>query len=161
LSDETTKGVINNYWDFENAPGLEKIKVKSAYIQYEGDYLTVKKTFDIITEFWCLEEGFPVNVSMLLFDINGQCVYNVFTLHKPLEKGLHKAVFHIPANLMNDGIYYVNNMFVSESQSYFYHEHAHSFEVIEDRISSSWHGKWPGTVRPTFIKNEYQLIETM
>ena len=161
LSDETAKGIVNNYWDFKNAPGLEKIKVKSAYIQYEGQQLTVKTPFDMVTEFWCLEEGFPVNVSMHLFDINGQCVYNIATPNKPLQKGLHSAVFHIPANLMNDGIYYVNNMFVSNAQAYFYHEHAHSFEIIEDRVSSGWHGKWVGSVRPTFIENDYQFVETI
>ena len=159
LSDETAKGIVNNYWDFENAPGLEKIKVKSAYIQYEGQNLTVKTPFDIVTEFWCLEERFPVNVSMHLYDINGQCIFNVFTPNKPLEKGLHRAIFHIFENFMNNGIYYVNNMFVSNSQAYFYHEYAHSFEVQENRETSAWHGKWQGAVRPTFIKNDYHLVE--
>jgi lipopolysaccharide transport system ATP-binding protein len=158
-SDETAKGIVNNYWSFEEAPGLEKIKVKSAYIQYEGDYLTVNKPFDMITEFWCMEEGFPVNVSMHLYDMSGACVYNISTQNKPLVKGLHRAVFHIPENFMNDGMYYVDNMFVSDSDAYFYHEHAHSFEIVEDRESSDWHGKWIGTVRPTFIKNDYSLIE--
>jgi len=161
LSDETAKGIINNYWNLENAPGLEKIKVKSAYIQYEGQQLTVKTPFDMVTEFWCLEEGFPVNLSMHLYDVNGQCIFNIFTLNKPLQRGLHKAIFHIPANLMNDGIYYVNNMFVSNSKAYFYHEHAHSFEILEERNASAWHGKWRGAVRPDFIEREYHLIETI
>ena len=63
-------------------------------------------------------------------------------------------------NFMNDGIYYVNNMFVSDCQSYFNHEHAHSFEIAEDREKSGWHGKWSGAVRPVFINNDYHLIET-
>jgi lipopolysaccharide transport system ATP-binding protein len=154
LSDETAKGIRNNYWDFENAPGLEKIKVKSAYVQYEGEQLTVKTPFDIVTEFWCLEEGFPVNVSMHLYDINGLCVYAIVSENIPLKKGLYKTVFHIPENLMNDGIYYINNMFVSQSRCYFYHENAHSFEVIEDRKASGWHGKWPGVIRPAFIQSK-------
>jgi len=159
LADETAKGIVNNHWDFENAPGLEKIKVKSAYVQYKGDYLTVKDEFDIVTEFWCLEENFSVNVSMHLYDMNGQCVFNVFTENKPLKKGLHRAVFHIPANLMNDGLYYVNNMFVTQAQCYFNHDHAHSFEIIEDRNVADWHGKWIGVVRPTFIENDYSFVE--
>ena len=158
LSDETAKGIINNYWNFENAPGLEIIKVKSAYVKYERQQLTVNTPFDVITEFWCMKEGFPVNVSMHLYDVNGSCVYNISTKNKSLEKGLHKAIFHIPAELMNDGIYYVNNMFVSNSRPYFYHKHAHSFEILEDRASSSWHGKWIGAVRPTFINNDYDFI---
>ncbi|GHU61507.1 hypothetical protein FACS189445_3580 [Spirochaetia bacterium] len=155
LSVETANGIENNYWQFDDAPGREKIKVKSAYIQYEGDHLTVKTPFDIITEFWCLEEGFPVMVSMELYDINGFCIFNIATKNIPLTKGWHKATFHIPAHLMNDGIYYVNNIFVSSATSYFYHEHALSFEITEDREASGWHGKWMGAVRPNFIEREY------
>ena len=161
LQDETAKGIVNGEWEKNKAPGKEKIKVKSARVEYFGTYITVNTPFDIITDFWCEEEGFPINVSMHLFDINGYCVYNVFTDNKPLKKGLHRAVFHIPANLMNDGIYYVTNIFVSNSQHYFFHEHAHSFEVIEDRETSGWHDKWVGAVRPTFIRNEYNLIESI
>ena len=53
---------------------------------------------------------------------------------------------------MNDGSYVVNNMFVSNSKAIFYHEGANSFEVVEERKASGWHGKWPGAVRPTFIE---------
>ena len=161
LSDETAKGITNNHWDFENAPGYGNIRVKNAYVSYKGDFITVNTPYDMVTEFWCLEEGLPINVSMHLYDINGTCVYNISTKNTPLKKGLHRAVFNIPAHLMNDGIYYVNNMFVSNSQSYFYHEHAHSFEIIEERQSSGWHGKWIGSVRPTFIQNEYSFIESI
>jgi len=160
LADETVKGINNNHWTFDEAPGLEKIRVKSAFVQYEGDFITVNAPFDIVTEFWCLEDGFPVNVSLHLFDTSGSCVYNISTINEPLKKGLHRAVFHIPANLMNDGIYYVNNLFVSNSQPYYYHEHAHSFEIAEDRDASIWHGKWIGSVRPTFIQNECNFIES-
>jgi lipopolysaccharide transport system ATP-binding protein len=155
LSDDSARGIVNNAWDLEDAPGLEKIKVKSAFVQLSGELLTVKTPFDMVTEFWCMEEGFPVNVSMHLYDVNGQCVFNISTENRPLRKGLHRAVFHIPADLMNDGIYFVNNMFVSDSQCYFYHEHAHSFEILEDRSASAWHGKWLGAVRPAFIETEY------
>lgn len=158
LSKETTKGIVNNHWSFDKAPGLEKIKVKSAYVKYNGDQLTVNTPFDIVTEFWCNEDDFPVNVSMHLYDINSTCVFNITTPSKPLKKGLYKVEFHIPQHFMNDGIYYVNNMFVSQSKCYFNHKHAHSFEIMEDREISGWHGKWSGVVRPTFIKNDYNLI---
>jgi len=161
LTNETTKGIANNYWPFEEAPGLGKIRVKSAFVQFEGELLTVNTPFDIVTEFWNMEDGFPVNVSMHLYDMNGMCVYNISTNNESLEPGLHRAVFHIPANLMNDGIYFVNNMFVSNSQAYFYHEYANSFEIIEDRLASGWHGKWIGSVRPTFIKQDYYFVESI
>jgi lipopolysaccharide transport system ATP-binding protein len=152
LSSKIEEGIKNNYWEFENAPGTEKIKVKSAYIQFGGEKLTVNTPFDIVTEFWCLEEGFPINVSMILYNIENMCIFNVFTDNRPLSKGLHKAVFHIPANLMNDGIYYISNMFVTASNTCaFFHENAHSFEIEDERKALSWYGKWAGAVRPIFI----------
>jgi lipopolysaccharide transport system ATP-binding protein len=154
ISKNTEKGLVNNSWDFDNSPGHDKIRVKSAYIQYSGNKLTVKTPFDIVTEFWCLEEGFPVNVSMILYGSDNSCVFNISTDNRPLKTGLHKAVFHVPANLMNDGSYYVSNMFVTASACYFFHEFANSFEIEEERKSSGWHGKWIGAVRPTFIECE-------
>ena len=155
LANQTEKGIVNNEWTKKDAPGTDKIKVKSAYVQFTGNNLTVNTPFDIVTEFWNEEEGFPVNVSMHLYDVNGTCVFNVFTENEPLSKGLHKAIFHVPSHLMNDGVYYVDNMFVSKAQCHFNHKHAHSFEILEDRESSDWHGKWIGAVRPTFIEREY------
>lgn len=149
----------NHHWNKENAPGENGIKVKYAGIEFEGDRLTVHTPFDIVTEFWCEKEGFPVNVSMHLYDASSNCIFNVTTINKPLEKGLHKAVFHVPGDLMNDGVYYVNNMFVSESRSRFLHKEACSFEINEDRNKSGWHGKWTGAVRPTgFVNRDYNFI---
>jgi lipopolysaccharide transport system ATP-binding protein len=93
LSDETVKGIINGEWEKYNAPGKDKIKVKSARVEYSGTYITINTPFDIITEFWCEQEGFPINVSMHLYDINGTCVYNISTENLPLKKGLHKVLF--------------------------------------------------------------------
>ena len=151
LSSSAERGIINNHWDFENAPGLEKIKVKSAYIQFKGEKLTVKTPFDIITEFWCLEGDFNMYLSMHIYDSNNVFIFAIPTEYYSLKKGLHKAIFHIPANLMNDGSFYVSNNFVTAGVSYFFHEYTNSFEIDEDRDIPGWYGKWPGAVRPTFI----------
>ena len=148
---------IRKTWSLENAPGENGIKVKYAGIEFEGDQLTVKMPFDIVTEFWCENEGYPINVSMHLYDSVGNCVYNISTENKPLCKGLHKAVFHVPGNLMNDGVYTVGNMFVSQSTCQFFHKEACGFEISEDRKKSGWHGKWTGAVRPIgFIPVQYE-----
>ena len=159
LAEASAKAVVNNQWDFEKAPGTDKIKIKSAYIKHHGAKLTVKIPFDIITEFWNLEDGFPVNITMFLRDMAGNLVFNIFTQILPLKKGLHRVVFHIPGELLNDGYYTVQNCFVTSARIFFNHSNANSFEVVEDRELSEWHGKWPGVVRPTFIKNEYYLLE--
>ncbi|MDR2475670.1 MAG: ATP-binding cassette domain-containing protein, partial [Bacteroidales bacterium] len=161
LSDQLARGIENNHWTFNDAPGYQHVRVKSAYVEYEGDFLTVKIPFDIVTEFWCLDEGLPLHISMQLLDMNGSVVYNIGTEKKTLKKGLHKAVFHIPGNFMNDGQYYVSNMFVINAQAYFFHKQANSFEVLEERNTEGWHGKWEGAVRPTFIESDYDYVEPL
>jgi len=161
LTNETAKSIKNKNWNFESAPGNEFIKVKSAFIDNFNERITVKSSFDIVTEFWSLYENANVNVSMVIWDINQNPIYNIFTNSNPLKKGLHKAAFHIPANLMNDGIYVVQNYFVKDSSTPIYiHDNAFSFEVFEDRTGIGWHGKWIGAVRPTFITSDLDTLDS-
>ena len=152
LSQASNRGLNNNSWSENNAPGNDTIRVKSAYTEVDSQYITVNSDFNLITEFWCLKDDIPINVSMHLFDMNSSCVFAITTPVVKLSKGLHKSTIKIPAHFMNDGSYVVNNMFVSNSKAIFYHEGANSFEVVEERKASGWHGKWPGAVRPTFIE---------
>lgn len=159
-ANNAAEGTKNNYWTKENAPGDNGIKIKSAEIKFEGNFLTVHTPFDIITEFWSEKDDYPINVSMHLYDSSGSCVYNVSTKKEPRAKGLHKAVFHVPGDLMNDGMYYINNMFVTtDSKAVFLHKEACWFEISEEREKSGWHGKWVGAVRPTgFIERECKYL---
>jgi lipopolysaccharide transport system ATP-binding protein len=155
LQEASIQGISNKAWNFENAPGSNKIKVKSAGIVFQGKQLSVKTAFDIEIAFWCLHEGNTFYVSMLLYDQSDWCVFNVFTDYKTLSKGEHKAIFHIPENFLNDSRYYVKFMFVeSVSRLDFILHRANTFEVHEDRDTPGWNGKWTGAVRPTFIERE-------
>jgi lipopolysaccharide transport system ATP-binding protein len=147
------KSLTNNHWDFNSAPGTDYFKVKSAYTKFTG-CLTVNTAFDIVTEFWNLCESLAMNVSMHVYNEFDVVVFAVTTKVNLLSKGLYKAVFNIPANFMNDGVYYIRNVFVSDSKAFFIHNNAISFEIYEERKSSNWHGKWPGYIRPTFIKSK-------
>ena len=160
LSDSSTRSTKNNFWEVEDAPGNDFIKIRSALVTCDKEKITVKSSFDITTEFWSLNENLNINVSMVIWDINQNPVFNISTKSIPLKKGLNKAVFHIPENLMNDGIYKTQNYFVKDSSTpVFIHENACTFEILEDRIGTSWHGKWIGAVRPTFIKSDlYPII---
>jgi lipopolysaccharide transport system ATP-binding protein len=155
LSKSLAESVRNNLWEEKQAPGNDYIKVRSTFITCDDNKITVKSSFEIVTEFWSLQENVNINVSMVLWDINQNPVFNISTNSTLLKKGLNKAVFHIPENLMNDGIYSVQNYFVRDrSTPVFIHDNACSFEIFEDRASSGWHGKWIGAVRPVFIKSD-------
>ena len=154
LQQSSSSGTTNNFWSDNNAPGNDVIRVKSAYVEVDSKYITVNTSFNLVTEFWCLQNNIPINVSMHLLDSSSSCVFAVSTPVVRLSKGCHKSVIQIPSSFMNDGAYIVNNMFVSDSKIVFYHENANSFEIIEDREKSNWSGKWPGVVRPRFFKTE-------
>ena len=160
VSDSKGKSEKNSFWNIEDAPGNDFIKVKSAFTTYENERITVRSSFDIVTEFWNYNENEKINVSMVVWDINQNPIFNITTNCIFLQKGLYKAVFHIPENFMNDGIYRIQNYFVVNSSTpVFIHDNACSFEIFEDRVSTGWHGKWIGNVRPTFIKSDlFQVL---
>jgi lipopolysaccharide transport system ATP-binding protein len=161
-----TEQVMNTYLSYNNnsslkqyvddpelAPGNEVIKMKGIEVipllQHIDHPITIHTPLNIIFEFWNYTEDIPINLSMHLYTINGECVFNVTTTSIRLSKGLHKGVCEIPGNLLNDGIYYVSMMVVGEASYPLYNfEEMVCFEVTEKRIGSNWHGKHPGFVRP-------------
>jgi lipopolysaccharide transport system ATP-binding protein len=164
LIETSESGTTDNHWEFAEAPGTDTVKVKSAYVQHAKNILDVKTPFDIITEFWCCEEGFETNVSLNLYDKNSVCVFNVMTDIKPLQKGLYRVTFHIPGNLLNDGYYYINNIFKTKNGIHWVHKKANTFEVVDnrednERLHGDYLGTWQGVVRPMFIERECERIE--
>lgn len=159
LANETQTGIKNNFWEKKNAPGNEKIKIKSAFIEYSSEVLTVQDSFFIITEFWNFSKDINLNVSLHVKDRSENIVFNIITPPQKINDGLYKAVFKIPANFMNDGYYSIHNMFVQDlSTPIFSHSNSNSFEIFENRESSEWHGKWVGAVRPNFIQSTLEKI---
>ena len=126
----------------------------------ELDPITVTTTIDIEFEFWNFIPNKEINLSLVLYTINDECVFNVGTVAKKLPVGVHKGVCRIPGNFLNDGIYKVSMMIVGDrSYSLYYYENAVSFEVNDSREATGWHGKWIGIVRPQleFTLDEYIL----
>ncbi|HLY70469.1 MAG TPA: polysaccharide ABC transporter ATP-binding protein [Puia sp.] len=161
-----SNSVINNYLynhmnggmiqSFENpkiAPGNEVAKLKRIEIRPELDYpeepITVKKKINIDIEFWNFESNKTINLTIFFNNFAGECVFANGTVAKILPIGLHKATCAIPSNFLNDDTYNISLMIVGDS-SYpiYFFENIVSFEVNEDRSGSSWHGKWPGYIRP-------------
>jgi lipopolysaccharide transport system ATP-binding protein len=145
--------MLKQYLNIHEAPGNDSVRMKR--IEVCPLYHNEKKVLDINTpiniefEFWNKVTDREVNLSLHLFSSNQECVFNVWTEAKLLKEGLYKGVCHIPAPLLNDGIYSVSIMVVGE-RSYAVHnfEHQVIFEVNEKRRASNWHGKVPGIVRP-------------
>lgn len=137
----------------QNAAGNDKVRVKRLEVLPDGEApagITVHTPVRIEFEFWNQETDVPVNLSFHLYTASQECVFNVGSEARRLKKGLYRGVCTIPAGLLNDNYYTVSMMVVGDRSNPLYHlEHAVSFEVMEDRPESGWHGKWPGIIRPS------------
>jgi len=158
LSNEKNSSLKQLYINAAIAPDNENIKMRRIEVLPRlynvNDPITVDTPIDIEFEFWNFVETVPINLSLHLYTINSECVFNSLTASINLTEGLHKGRCEIPASLLNDGIYTVSMMVVGElSYALCNFEDAVSFEVIENRKGSGWHGKWPGFVRPNLTFN--------
>jgi lipopolysaccharide transport system ATP-binding protein len=158
LSHDKNSTLIQSYEKPSKAPGNDKIKLKRIQVIPKIDEIhspiTVNTAINIEFEFWNYEETVPINLSLHLYTINSECVFNCLTSSIYLSKGLHKGTCEIPSNFLNDGIYSISMLIVGElSYALCYFEDAVSFEVTENRQASGWHGKWPGFVRPNLKFN--------
>lgn len=145
--------MMQNFEHQESAPGNEFVKLKrieaKPILNETTDPITIETAINIEFEFWNYVTDKEVNLSLHLFTNNDECVFNVGTESKMLHLGIYKGVCEIPGNLLNDGVYSVSMMVVAErSYALFNFEHLVSFEIIEKRDPSGWHGKHPGIFRP-------------
>jgi len=147
-----------NYWDEDNAPGKNGIKVNSAFVEYNLDKINVDDSFKIICEFTATKSQ-PVHVNLFLYDLNELCIFSLPTnvVNTNLENK-YQLTFNIPGNLLNDGTYKVNFMYVSTNTPLFVHENALSFDIHENRDAGGYYGKWIGVVRPTNVVRELKKI---
>ena len=115
-------------------------------------HIDIRTPMQVQIEFWNLTHNANLNISLHLLAFTGECIFNVGTQSEPYSKGLISASLTIPGNFLNDGSYIVSIMIVKDSSTILYQmSDALSFDIEDYREGqSSWHGKWPGYVRPQF-----------
>jgi len=168
LFDDTNK-VVESYlgrefstvwsqdWPIVNeAPGNNFVKLKS--VALDPQVTDPDKIIDVRTPLlieciiWNFLDNVELNLSLHLFNIEGECVFNVGTGAKVLDKGLFKGICKIPGNFLNDGVYSISIMVVKDKSVCLHNfENVLSFEVQDFRENAAWFGKWPGAVRPNFV----------
>ena len=142
------------------APGNERVKLKSAKLEMaekNKDYIDVHTPFNLKFEFWNFMQNELINLSLLIYDIKGECIFNIGTKAIIVNDKVISGEAKVPRDLMNDGNYYVSIMVVKDKSVpvYYFRELLH-FEVADERGDVMWYGKWEGAVRPTFIEFNVQ-----
>ncbi|MFD2521284.1 ABC transporter ATP-binding protein [Emticicia soli] len=142
-----------NWENPEDAPGNDLVRVK--HIEVLPDLINGSKNIDVRTplkisfEFWNMLDTADLNLSVFLYNMTGECVFNVGSQSKTFSKGLIKGMLEIPGNFLNDGSYYISVMIVKDTADpIFFMEDAISFDVADFREGTNWYGKWPGAIRP-------------
>lgn len=156
--------LLQNWESPEDAPGNDQVRIKN--IEVIPDFVEGSKNIDVRTplkinfEFWNMLESAQLNLSMFLYNMTGECVFNVGSQAKIFSQGLVKGVLEIPGNFLNDGSYYISVMIVKNTADpIFIIEDAISFDVADYREGTNWYGKWPGAVRPINIPIETWKVD--
>jgi lipopolysaccharide transport system ATP-binding protein len=153
LLNQLNKNLFLEFEYAEKAPGNSKAKLKrieiSPQLGNSFDLITVKTQLNINIEFWNFENARLINLTIFINTSTGECVFANGTPAVILNSGLHRATCIIPADFLNNDIYSISLMIVGDaSYPICFFENIISFEIHEERKSTSWHGKWPGFVRP-------------
>lgn len=153
LSKVAYKQLERSWTQIEDAPGNDQVRVKAFKIVPDLiddlNHIDVRTPFQICFEFWNLEEGAKLNLSLHLYTFTGECIFNIGTPSQSFSKGLVTGTCSIPGNFLNDGSYVLSMMIVKDTSSVVFNmEEAISFDIQDYRENITWYGKWPGYIRP-------------
>ena len=152
-----SKYQLSQAWNEPNsAPGNDEVRIKKIELNPElldgSKSITVRTPLHLDIEFWNFNKRTEYNISLFLYTVAGECIFNVANTPQIFEEGVVKTACLIPGNFLNDGSYYISVMIVKDaSKPIFFFEEALTFDIIDHRDTTSWFGKWPGAVRPMNI----------
>jgi len=92
----------------------------------------------------------PINVNIFFNAPDSSNIFATCSMSQIFKKGDFHLVCDIPANFLNDNIYILDVMVVTNDTSVLLVKDTITLEGIEPPRNSSWLGKFPGYIRPTF-----------
>jgi lipopolysaccharide transport system ATP-binding protein len=153
-----------HHWESsESAPGNDIIRMKSIGIRPQAEeanaYITVRTPVQLDVEFWCLQQGFDINVNVRLLTDTGECVFDLGSPTIKAEKTILTLKSIVPGNLLNNASYTISLIVVKNNSSPIYtFSNCISFDVEDIREGMYYFGAWPGIIRPqietSFCKKE-------
>jgi lipopolysaccharide transport system ATP-binding protein len=187
LADGPTPGVVSQYlgtsfsaqseqsWpDLEASPGNAAVRLHRVAVHPQdgtpADPIDVRTPVSIEVEYWNLNEGARLNLSLHLYNEQGVEVFNALPYlertwqGKPFPKGLYRDTCHIPADLLNDGMHRIGINVVEDGAFVIFDmEDLLLFDVRDDPSGrrDGWFGDWAGAVRPQLQWETKQLVKGM
>lgn len=152
------------------APGSDAVRIRRAAVRPESGppsaAINVRTPLVIEFEYWNLVPGAHLNLSLHVYNAQGVMVFNALPNRekvwqgRPFPRGLYRDTCHVPGDLLNDGIYRIELMFVESNRVIYKADEILVFEVRDDPSGrDGWFGSWEGAVRPQFAWETEQLID--
>lgn len=111
--------------------------------------LTVEDPFSIEVDYRSNLPDALLQVSLVLDNLEGICVFNARSQPKRFPSGLIRQCCQIPANLLNDGSYTLRVVLIQDTNvGLIDRPNLLQFEVHDVERQGTWYGKWSGVVRP-------------
>ena len=149
--------MLEQAWpDAAVAPGNDAVRFRRVCVVPDGpdpSHITVRTPFRVETEFWNHVEGAQLNVTLTFATLEGECLFAVGGGHASYARGLHCVSCAIPGDLLNDGLVAISALIV-EDESRVLHSvnDVLTIQVDDAPREGAWLQKWPGAVRPTFLR---------
>jgi lipopolysaccharide transport system ATP-binding protein len=113
--------------------------------------ITVQTAIELETAFWNYKPDAVLNLSIVIYNIEGVPIFNTGSGARPFPVGLVRGSFVIPGDFLNDDTYTVRVLIVKDTSVILLDlSDVLMFEVQDSDRHGNWYGKWIGTVRPKF-----------
>jgi lipopolysaccharide transport system ATP-binding protein len=151
-----TLSLMEQVWDDPAiAPGNDKVRLHRVHVtpldQRPGEPITIETPLQLVFEFWNNLPDALLNLSVVLYNVEGICILNTGSQAKSCPRGLVCGSFVIPGNFLNDDTYTVRLLIVKDTSVALIDVHnVLVFEVQDIERRGNWYGKWVGAVRPRF-----------
>ncbi len=126
----------------------EKMNFLSAKLNSDNNF-SISEEVEVHFNFELYQKFDRFNLSLVLYSIQNETVFNSISPVCLLNKGIHTAKMIIPKNLLNTGIYKIRILFVENSKSMLDFNDILIWEAIESKKRDiDWYGNMIGVVRP-------------
>lgn len=149
--------LLQSWTDPNNAPGNDQVRIKTIKLTADKDdskiLIYTSTPIKLEFEYWNFVPDAELNISIFLYNINGETIFNIGDEAQIYQEGTIKSYCEIPGNFLNDGSYYISIMIVRDRLApVFFYEEALAFDILDYREGTDWVGKWPGAVRPLMLQ---------
>jgi lipopolysaccharide transport system ATP-binding protein len=176
IADDSNAGtVVRNYlshsfgntnseeeiWPIETAPGNDSVRLHRVQVrsldEVSGQHLTTRTPFCIDVEYWNLQPGANINITLHLYTEQQVIAFTTGSgsgdpewARRSSPAGLFRSTCYVPGDLLNVGRHRFNVLVIKDLSSVIYqYESGVTFEIfdLDERVLSQY-AREPGVVKP-------------